>query len=72
MKKSDDISKKDTTPIKHKEDVRNSYDPKIDEDFNGFPGGPAKESVINPKTPTEKKTAQVDKKKAKNTSGPAN
>ncbi len=71
MKKTDNTSQKDTTPIKHKVDVQNSNDIKINEDFNGFPNGPAKESTINPKTPTEKKTAQVDKKPVKNTSGPS-
>lgn len=59
------------TPILNKEDVKNNPDPKIDEDFSGFPHGEAKESIINPKTPTERKTAQVDTKKAKNTSGPS-
>lgn len=71
MKKTDDTSQKDTTPIKHKADVQNSNDPKIDEDFKGFPDGPAKESSINPTTPTEKKTAQVNEKPVKNTSGPS-
>jgi hypothetical protein len=71
MKKTDETSQSDTTPIKHKVDVQNSNDNKIDEDFKGFPNDPSKESVINPKTPTERKTAQVDKKPVKNTSGPS-
>ena len=52
--------KKATDPMTEKEDVRNSTDNKIDQDFKGFPDGQAKESLINPKTADEKKTAAVN------------
>ena len=73
MKKAADNkeTKPANTPMENKEDVKNNPDNKIDEDFSGFPDGEAKESTINPKTPTERKTAQVDTKKVKNTSGPS-
>lgn len=52
--------KKTTDPMKDKEDVENSNDNKIDQDFNGFADGNTKENLINPKTEEEKKTAAVN------------
>ncbi len=52
---------KETTPMT-KADVKNSPDPKIDEDFKGYPAAPSKENVINPKSPDEKKTAALNVK----------
>lgn len=52
--------KKATDPMKDKEDVKNSTDNKIDQDFKGFPDGQAKESLINPKTAEDKKTAALN------------
>lgn len=52
--------KKATDPMTDKEDVKNSTDHKIDQDFKGFPNGQANEHVINPKTAEEKKTAAVN------------
>ena len=49
-----------TTPMKTKEDVAKSSDNKIDQDFEGFPHGTAKEKLINPKTKQEKKVAAVN------------
>jgi hypothetical protein len=48
-----------TDPIDNKEDVRRNPDPKIDQDFPGFPGGPADDKKVNPDTPAEKKSADV-------------
>jgi hypothetical protein len=65
-------NKKQGKGIQHKQEIASHSDQKIDEDFKGYPGNPAKESVIKPKTATEKKTAQVDVKdgeKMKDTSG---
>ena len=52
--------KKNTDPMKNKEDVKNSSDNKIDQDFKGFPDGQAKENLINPKSEEDKKTAAVN------------
>ena len=52
---------KTTDPITTKEEVQQSNDERIDQDFKGFPHAPAKEEVINPKTKTEKATANVEK-----------
>lgn len=44
-------------PIRHAEEVENNPDPKIDEDFKGFPHAPAKEEIIRPENPADHKTA---------------
>lgn len=49
-------------PIRKKEEIRQNPDNKIDEDFKGYPGGPAKDETINPKTKDEKKIADLDNK----------
>lgn len=49
-----------TTPMKTKEDVAQSNDNKIGQDFDGFPNGNAKEKLIHPKTTEEKKVAAVN------------
>ena len=48
-------------PITKKEEVQQSNDENIDQDFLGFPHAPAKEEIINPKTKEEKLTASVEK-----------
>ena len=52
----------DTKPIKQKEEIKQNPDNKIDQDFNGYPSGPAKDETINPKTTEEKKTADLKNK----------
>jgi hypothetical protein len=42
------------------EEIKNHPDNKIDQDFNGYPAGPANESAINPGTSEEGKTAGLD------------
>lgn len=49
-------------PIKHKEEIRHNPDNKIDQDFNGYPSGPARDEVINPQTEEEKKIADLENK----------
>jgi len=49
-------------PIREKEEIKNNPDNKIDQDFNGYPSGPAKDEVIHPTTKTEKKTADINNK----------
>ena len=51
--------KKKTAPMMNKEDVKNSTDNKIDQDFKGFPDGQATEDLINPKSEEDKKTAAL-------------
>ncbi len=53
---------KQTDPIDQRSEVRESHDKHIDQDFEGFPDAPSQEDKINPKTETQKKTAQVDVK----------
>lgn len=58
------MEKKPSTPndpITKKEDVQQSNDEGIDQDFKGFPHAPAKEEIINPKTKEEKAIANVEK-----------
>jgi len=49
-------------PIKNKEEIKQSPDNKIDQDFTGYPAGPAKDETIKPKTKDEKKIADLDNK----------
>lgn len=58
------MEKKPSTPndpITTKEEVQQSNDERIDQDFKGFPHAPAKEEHINPKTKEEKVAANVEK-----------
>ena len=52
---------KNKPPI-NKQDIQNSSDKHIDQDFPGYPHAPAKEELINPKTKEQKKTASVNTK----------
>jgi hypothetical protein len=56
------MNKKNGNPIRNKEDVKSNPDPKIDQDFEGYPNGPAKNETIKPKTSQQKKTADLDNK----------
>ena len=49
-------------PITKKEEIRQNPDNKIDQDFNGYPSGPAKDETINPKTKDEEKIADLENK----------
>jgi hypothetical protein len=49
-------------PIKNKEDIKQNPDNKIDQDFQGYPDGPAKDETINPKTKEQKEVADIDNK----------
>lgn len=53
---------KKPNPISKKQDIPQNPDNKIDEDFKGYPHGPAKDETINPKTKTEKEIADIDNK----------
>lgn len=48
--------------ITRKDEIAQNPDPKIDEDFKGYPTGPAKDNTINPSTPAEERAADLDKK----------
>lgn len=56
------MNKKAGNPIKNKEEIKKNPDPKIDQDFEGYPHGPAKNETIKPKTSQQKKTADLDNK----------
>jgi hypothetical protein len=49
-------------PITKKEEIQKNPDNKIDEDFKGYPHGPAKDETIKPGTKEQKKTADIDNK----------
>jgi hypothetical protein len=51
-----------TDPIKHKEEIKQNPDNKIDQDFKGYPSGPAKDETINPKTEEDKRIADLKNK----------
>jgi len=56
------MKNKGTSPIRTKEEIKKHPDNKIDEDFEGYPHGPAKDETIHPETKAEKETADVDNK----------
>ena len=45
-----------------KDEVAKNPDNKIDQDFEGYPHGPAKDETINPKTKNQHETADTDNK----------
>ena len=49
-------------PITKKEEIRQNPDNKIDEDFKGYPHGPANDETIKPGTAEEKKVADLNNK----------
>ena len=51
-----------TSPVTKKEEIKQNPDNKIDQDFKGYPSGPAKDETINPKTNEEKKIADLKNK----------
>ena len=54
--------KKSPNPIRKKEEIKQNPDNKIDEDFKGYPDGPAKNETIKPETNEERKIADLDNK----------
>jgi hypothetical protein len=54
--------KKKRNPIQKKEEIKNNPDHKIDQDYKGYPHGPAKEETIIPKTRKEKIIADLSNK----------
>lgn len=55
-------TKKATNPIDTKQEVKQSNDKHIGQDFEGYPHSPAKENIINPKTKADKLTANSENK----------
>ena len=49
-------------PITEKEEIAQNPDSKIDEDYRGYPHGPANDETIKPDTEDEKKNADIDNK----------
>ena len=48
------------SPILTNQDVEQTADQHIDQDFSGYPHAPATKELINPKTKQEKKSAALD------------
>ena len=53
---------KKNKPMTKKEEISSHPDNKIDQDFRGYPHGPAKDETIKPETGEEKKVADLDNK----------
>lgn len=53
-------SAKRTDAMDKEEEVQQSNDQHIDQDFEGYPKNPAQENIINPKTKAERRTAKVE------------
>ncbi len=51
-----------TSPIRDKEEIKQNPDHKIDQDFEGYPHGPAKKETIKPRTKQQHDTADTDNK----------
>lgn len=49
-------------PITRKEEISKHPDPKIDQDFKGYPHGQAKDEIIKPQSSEEKEIADLDNK----------
>ena len=49
-------------PITEKEEIKQSPDNKIDQDYKGYPSGLAKDEIINPQTEEDKKVADLENK----------
>ena len=47
----------ENTPLRDKDEIQRNPDRKIDQDFEGYPQGPAKDETIRPRTAREEKTA---------------
>ncbi len=53
---------KQNKAISKKEEINQHPDPKITEDFQGYPHGPASDETIKPRTKQAEKTAGTDEK----------
>jgi hypothetical protein len=62
---------KNKPPI-DKQDIQNSSDKHIDQDFPGYPHAPSKEEIIKPKTKDQEKTASINTKDGEKIISPAN
>jgi hypothetical protein len=56
------MTEKKNQPIEDKEEIRKHPDRRIDQDFDGYPAGPAKDETIRPETKEEEKTADLGNK----------
>jgi len=54
--------KNKSKPFANKEEIRQHPDNKIDEDFKGYPSGPAKDETIKPETDEEERIADIRNK----------
>ena len=51
-----------TDPIRKRKEIKQNPDRKIDQDFQGYPHGPASEKTIKPRTKQQHKIADTDNK----------
>jgi hypothetical protein len=58
-----------SSPIKKEKEVAQNPDPRIDQDYPGFPHPPSAKKNIAPEKETEKKAAGVVRKRSKKTYG---
>ena len=56
------MSAKKNKPMNQKEDIARNPDNKIDQDFEGYPHGTAKDEIINPMSKKLEQIADVDNK----------
>jgi len=56
------IMKGKTDPIQKKKEVKQNPDHKFDQDFKGYPHGPANEKTIKPRTKQQHKVADTGNK----------
>jgi hypothetical protein len=54
------------------EDQKRNPDKRMDQDFPGFPDHPAKEKIIRPETPEQKKVADIHEKDGEKRNYPEN
>ena len=54
------------------EDQKKNPDKRMDQDFPGFPDHPAKEEIIRPETPEQKKVADIHEKDGEKRNYPEN
>lgn len=56
------MKKQQTDPIDSKEEVKQTNDERIDQDFPGYPNSPSREKMIKPETKEDKANARLIKK----------
>jgi hypothetical protein len=66
------MKKNKPNALKNKVDIQKNPDPKIDQDFPGYPYGHSSENIINPSSGSEKKIADINNQDGEKQPGKAN